>query len=103
MTLPLAYHREVRADIDEAYQWYEGKQEGLGEDFLVKLGTILEGVQEFPELYGRVFQNIRAARVPRFPYLAYYRIDSERILVLAIQRSNRSIRRWRHRRRDVDE
>jgi plasmid stabilization system protein ParE len=97
MSLPLAPHRDVRSDMDEAYGWYESRSVGLGEDFLAEVETVFRRIEASPEMYARIFRNIRAAPIHRFPYLVYYRIDADRITILAVQRGSRRARHWKRR------
>lgn len=94
MKLPLAFHPEVR---DEAYVWYEVQREGLGEEFLASVRNALDGIGDAPELGPAVYRNVRVRLVHRFPYGVYYRVEADRIRVIAIQHGRRHPRRWKSR------
>lgn len=98
MSLPLAYHPAVRAEIDEAYGWYERQRPGLGEEFLVVLRDYLDRIRLNPEMYGLVYRDVRAVPLRRFPYIVYYRAMPDRVIVMAVQHGKRHPRRWRSRR-----
>ena len=97
MSLPLAFHREVREETDAAYGWYEQQRAGLGEEFLAALESCFARIQHDPEMYGTVYRDVRAALVRRFPYVVYYRAEPERIEVLAVQHGSRDPSLWRSR------
>ena len=97
MNLPLVYRPEVRDEIDEEYTWYEEQRAGLGEEFLAAVRTTLDSIQRNPGRYGVVHREVRAAPMRRFPYVAYYRVEADRIVVMAIQHGRRDPRRWRSR------
>lgn len=97
MNLPLAYHADVRGDIDESYAWYENQRQELGHEFLTALQACMNQVQESPLSRAIVYREIRAALVKRFPYVVYYRVESSRVMVVAVQHGRRSSRRWRQR------
>ena len=45
-------HEAVKADYDEAYEWYEKKLEGLGERFLSAIHAKLDEIAKSPEAFG---------------------------------------------------
>lgn len=99
MSLPLDYFPEVRDEIDAAYDWYERKRPGLGDDFLALCRDLLGRIKENPLMYGEVFRDVRAAPMRRFPYVVYYRAEEKRTVVIALQHGHRNPARWRARAR----
>jgi len=86
------------ADIEDAYQWYESQQPGLGEDFLVALNAIRDRIVEHPEAFPILHRNTRRALIPRrFPYGILYRIHEDMIIVVACIHAKRDPRRWQRR------
>ncbi len=45
MNLPLVFQAGVRDEIDEAYTWYEKQQQGLGEEFLTEVQSVLDRIE----------------------------------------------------------
>ena len=43
------FHPHTKKDFDEAYIWYEDKQEGLGERFLLAIRAKLQKIALHPE------------------------------------------------------
>ncbi len=86
------------ADLEEAYRWYEGQREGLGEELLATVGTTLESLVANPRMYPVIHRDTRRALLRRFPYGIYYRLVGERILVVACFHTSRDPKRWRARR-----
>ena len=97
MTLPVAYLPEARDDIDDAYVVYEARFAGLGDRLLKSVRRCVERVAQSPHLYAVVEADVRAAPIKRFPHLVFYRIEGERILVVAVQHGRRSWQAWRER------
>jgi plasmid stabilization system protein ParE len=97
MSLPLEYRPEVRDDVDTAYARYEGLRAGLGDEFLKALRDQLDRIEANPALYGVLFQDVRAARLRRFPYVVYYRLEPSRIFVLAVQHGGGNPQTWQSR------
>jgi plasmid stabilization system protein ParE len=68
-------HEAVKADYDEAYEWYEKKLEGLGERFLSAIRAKLDEIAKRPEAFGeRSKKGYREAQVDTFPYSIVYKI-----------------------------
>ena len=91
------YRPEVREDIREAYQWYEVKRTGLGEEFLLCIEASLERICSSPELYEVLEQEVRRAFIHRFPYGIYYEIEEKNLLVYGILHLKRAPSNWKGR------
>ena len=50
---------EAAQDIDEAYDWYERRRAGLGEDFLSALDACIQAVCREPEICEKVHEDYR--------------------------------------------
>lgn len=97
MTLPVYVRPEAELDIEEAARWYEKQLAGLGSAFLDEFLVTLERVAELPSLYPTVYRNIRRALTHRFPFGIYYRIENERLVVIAVMHGSQSPARWKKR------
>ncbi len=97
MNLPVDLLAEAEEDIDSAFQGYECVQAGLGERFLAELRQVSERVSTWPELYGIVEGNIRAATLNRFPQVVFYRVEANRVLVVGVIHGRRSWKVWQDR------
>jgi plasmid stabilization system protein ParE len=94
MSLRLVFRPDARDDLDDAYHWHEQQRQGLGEEFLAAVHTVLARVQENPELYGEVYREVRRGLTARFPYGIFYRVQNERIVVIAVYHSGRDPEGW---------
>jgi len=97
MSLPLVFHPAVQDEIEDAHQWYEQQQAGLGEDFLAALDEALNRMQQMPEVHQVIYRDVRRALPRRFPYGIYYRIHADRLEVIAVQHSRRDPAHWQSR------
>lgn len=50
-----------------------------------------------PELYGVVWQDVRAARLRRFRHFVYYVVFADRVEVLAVMHGARDAGAWQSR------
>jgi len=51
MNYVLVFCPQVRDELDEAYNWYENQQSGLGEEFLDCIDEKLNAICLLPESY----------------------------------------------------
>jgi plasmid stabilization system protein ParE len=98
LTFPVTLRAAARPEFDEAFDWYEARQAGLGVWFAAQVHAVLDTIAERPELYPRVLGDIRRAVVRRTPYVIFYRVRPHRISVLAVFHSSRDPRVWQSRR-----
>jgi hypothetical protein len=47
--------------VQEAFDWYEGRSEGLGREFLRAADACLAGVQRNPSAFPKVHKEVRRA------------------------------------------
>jgi plasmid stabilization system protein ParE len=97
MNLPLVFHADVDGEILEAYRWYEQQCAGLGDDFLVKIEEVLDGLRQTPQIHQKIYGDVCRALPRRFPYAVYYRIHADRVEVIAVQHSRRDPSGWQSR------
>ena len=88
----------ARADVADAFVWYEQQRPGLGGEFLAEVARVLDAIEQHPEQYAIVRGNTRRALVHRFPYGIFYVIDPDEIAVTAALHARRDPRRWQGRR-----
>lgn len=89
---------DARDDIDDARTWYENQQPGRGDTFLDELRDHLNAIGQNPHQHGRVTRVTRAAQLPNSKYIVYYRIESDQVVVTAVQHASADPRKWQRRR-----
>jgi plasmid stabilization system protein ParE len=80
--------------LTEAFDWYSGEGEWLGKAFLAEMDAAVARIAEAPLQYPVVYRETRRARVRRFPYAVFYRVESDHVLVLAVLHMKRNPVRW---------
>lgn len=79
MSYSFHLHPNVSKDYNEAYEWYEDKQKGLGERFIKAVRIKIEEILLHPEMFGsKGNKRFRAATVDFFPYLVVYKINKRK-------------------------
>jgi plasmid stabilization system protein ParE len=97
MRLPVVLRPEAMRDVEEAWDYLDTEQLGLGRGFLSRLNEALVRIGDMPELYGIIGRNVRAARLKQFTYVVYYRIQTDHVEVLAILHGRRDTSAWQSR------
>jgi len=101
MSLPVVYRRKVGRDLAGGYAWYNGQREGLGEEFLAAVDAAFDAIENFPDIFARVHGEVRRAIVSRFPYAVFYRVETKRVVVLAVIHTARDPKVWPQPRKSV--
>lgn len=77
-------------DARKAYEYYEEKQEGLGERFDVNLDNIINYITNYPKHFRIVKKEYRQVLVKSFPYLVIYSIKKDTVLVHRVFNTSRN-------------
>ena len=95
MSYEVQVRRAAELDIAEAQVWYETQQTGLGAEFRAEVSRVIDRLAGTPLIYQVVHRDIRRAIVRRFPYLIWYRVAAETVIVPACTYAGRDPERLR--------
>lgn len=101
MTYRVIVRPEAAREIQEAFDWYEERSEGLGLDFLRVADACLAGVQRNPTTHQIVHEQVRRALLRKFPYAIFYTATEDTVVVLACFHVKRSQADWLRRAEDL--
>jgi toxin ParE1/3/4 len=85
---------EAEHEIQEAFDWYEERSEGLGSEFLRAADACFSTVQRNPAAYPIVHEQVRRALLRKFPYALFYLLREDTIVVMACFHVKRSPVDW---------
>jgi plasmid stabilization system protein ParE len=91
------FRRAARDDVRSARGWYEERRSGLGAAFVQRLEACIAQIERNPEIGLRVDGETRRAQLRRFPYVVYYELLEDDILVLAVWHGRRDPEGWQER------
>jgi plasmid stabilization system protein ParE len=97
MSLPVVLRRQARAEFDAAFDWYERQRAGLGPEFAERVQAVFDRISATPEMHAKVYRDVRRALVRQFPYSVYYRLRTDRVVVLAVFHNKRDPKIWKSR------
>ncbi|MCC6133135.1 MAG: type II toxin-antitoxin system RelE/ParE family toxin [Acidobacteria bacterium] len=83
MTLSVSFRRGAVLDLERAEDWYESHRVGLGKEFREAVAVAVARISSEPELYPVLYRGARRILIRRFPYALWYRIEDDRLVVLA--------------------
>jgi len=91
------FHPEAQSEFVAAAQFYENRTEGLGLDFTLTVQRAYErllGHRASGAPFGRLLKRVL---VPKFPYGLLYRVEPDRIYIVAVMHLHRRPGYWRSR------
>jgi toxin ParE1/3/4 len=97
MSLPVVLRAEAEAEFDEAFDYYEAQQAGLGVTFAARVQQVFDRIGANPLLHQVVMGDVRKAVVTQFPFSVYYRPHVDRVEVIAVFHTSRDPSIWQGR------
>ena len=97
MTWSLTIEPEAEADLVRAKAWYDDQTPGWGSVFLDQAEKTFALIVSQPRLFPVVRRRTRIVTVDRFSYGILYRIDGDRINVLAVYHLRSDLKSWQER------
>ena len=82
----LAYSQGSIKDIEEAVDYYNKQQSGLGNKFIADIEKTLASIKRNPFHASVKYDNIRCAGLKKFPFAIHYSIeeDIKRTIIVAV-------------------
>ena len=85
---------EAELDIEDAFNWYENQQIGLGDRFLETLNAAFLKISHHPFTFRIWYHPYRGYLIPTFPYIILYRTVGSEIHVLSVFHTSRNPKHW---------
>lgn len=89
MSFQIRIRADANAELNAAWNWYEERREGLGDDLLGCVDAALAGIGREPEGFPCVDGPIRRAVIRRFPYVVLFREYLDYVAILAVFHTSR--------------
>ena len=98
MTRPIRFDPAAQRELNEAADFYDAEDPGLGLAFLDAAERAFEQIQAFPESSPISLAPVRTKVLSAFPFsVIYWVTDDEVIIVLALAHHRRRPEYWRGR------
>lgn len=76
MSFEIILSEKAKEDVDKAFNYYNQKQDGLGNKFAADLGTALQTLEKNPFFRIR-YKEFRCLPLDVFPYMLHYIVDEK--------------------------
>jgi toxin ParE2 len=87
----------AEAELDDAVNWYDTISLDLGNAFLNEAARVFSLIEQYPDAWHPIGQNIRRCRLMRFPYGVIYASEGTDQLIIALAHLHRGPLYWRDR------
>jgi plasmid stabilization system protein ParE len=94
---------EADNELAEARHWYAHQRKDLDLEFMQSSDDALSRIVANPQQYPTVFRTLKRCVVRRFPFAIFYTISADEVEVVAIFHSRRNPRRWKSRKRKLNQ
>jgi toxin ParE1/3/4 len=91
---PLEFHRLAERELNEAAQYYDLEDPGLGSSFLQEVARCLQSIEAHPEAGVVLRGEVRRRLLRRFPFALLYKIRPGGIRILAVMNLRRRPTSW---------
>jgi plasmid stabilization system protein ParE len=98
MSPTLSIHELAETEINEAADFYDVENPGLGGIFLDEVQSALGGIVDFPDAAPLIRGRVRKRIMTKFPYSLVYAVRRDSITILAVAHHKRRPFYWRARR-----
>lgn len=91
MPRQIIFDTEARSEFEDAVEWYDAQQPGLGDRFEGEVHATFQRILKDPNRFKLVSRTIRQARVEVFDkYSVYFRVEPHFIGVVSVFHASRN-------------
>ena len=91
------FHPEAEEEFNQAIDYYEEIEPGLGYDFVLEVYASINRSVEYPKAWSLLEGDIRRSLVKRFPYGVLYAEEPGGIAIVAVMNLHRNPGYWKKR------
>ena len=92
--MKVLFDKLTRLELDDAIQFYEIKEKGLGEKFKHAVKAGVSRICEYPYTWPREKGELQRYLLHKFPYKIIYSVEKNYIYILAIAHCHRRPDYW---------
>jgi plasmid stabilization system protein ParE len=90
----VSLHPAAEADYEAALAWYQARSPKAAAGFEAAVDNAIVAVRDFPEAYPLRDDRHRYCPLRRYPYGLVYRVDGDRVRVVAVPHNRQMPRDW---------
>jgi hypothetical protein len=74
----------AKDDLVEGYHFYEAREAGLGDYFLINLYSDIESLKVFGGIHRKAYLGFHRALSKRFPFAIFYTVEGDAVRIRAV-------------------
>lgn len=74
----IIFSSRAQKEVSQAWEWYEERQQHLGDRFLKELMHRIRLIEQNPERYPTKYKSYKETPVSVFPFLIIYRLNRKK-------------------------
>ena len=91
------YHEEALEEAEAAARWYAERSASAAAGFSEEIDTAESAIADFPTAWPHFDRGTRRYLLRRYPFSVIYRVESTRILIVAVAHGHRRPGYWKSR------
>jgi plasmid stabilization system protein ParE len=95
--MPIDFLPEAEQEMIEAALYYQSLSSGLGDDYLDEVERSVRSIASSPQTWPILEGNLRRRLIKRFPFAVLYRIEQDKILIIAVAHLRKKPGYWKNR------
>jgi len=95
--LKYSFHPDAEKELNDAIDYYNECQNGLGLDFAKEVYSTIQNILSFPQAWAQLSTNTRRCLTNRFPYGVIYQVTDNELFIIAVMQLNREPGYWKNR------
>jgi len=92
--MTLIFDPFAKREYEDAFEYYEAQEEGLGEKFRSAVWAAIAILERFPEIGEEVRPGIREILLRRFLYKLIYSVTDDAVYIIAVAHGHREPDYW---------
>jgi plasmid stabilization system protein ParE len=97
MAKVIEYLPGARRDFDESFDWYAKRSARAAIGFVLAVERAIESIVADSDRFPRTYARCRYCLLKRYPFSIVYRVDIDRLVVIAVAHAKRRPGYWRNR------
>ena len=95
--MTFSFHPEAEEEFNNAIDYYEEAELGLGYDFAIEAYATIQRIIEYSKAWPKIDKEIRRSLVQRFPFGVLYSEDGNSIFIIAVMHLHKKPGYWKNR------
>jgi hypothetical protein len=99
--LNYSFHPAAETELNQAVDYYDECQRGLGLEFLKEIYRTVQSILAFPDAWAPLSPSTKRSLAKRFPYGVIYQVARDDIFIIAVMNLSREPNYWKDREKEA--